>query len=280
MKRILPVFLFVASLLSALAGTYYPAKDGSWTFNDGVFTFNANYVWTGFALRQDDKYSHTSLDFNDLVEMGYYKIENGKAGAPMVMFQRDATGEMTIKNSVILEKGDKIGVYAKIQSTTTTKAHYEKVVTGGHYNRWGYWVEDYDYVYLPETTTTTVTTWTTTANAIPGARTNTNNVDHDSLKAGSDPQYFCLFLDHSIGPVAHFEYYLSNVISGENYDDFISEVIDANTGDDGEPITVITDITGEPVTTGQPLPGLLLTLACGGVATGLCTRKRRKSTQA
>ena len=276
MKRILPVFLFVASLLSALAGTYYPAKDGSWTFNDGVFTFNANYVWTGFALRPDDKYSHTSLDLNDLVEMGYYKIENGKAGAPMVMFQRGDTGEMAIKNSVILEKGDKIGVYAKIQSTT--QDHYENEEVG-HYNKKGKWVIDgYRKILIPGETI--VTTWTTTANAIPGARTNTNNVDHDSLMAGSDPQYFCLFLDHSIGRVAHFEYYLSNVISGDNYDDFISEVIDANTGDDGEPITVITDITGEPVTTGQPLPGLLLTLACGGAATGLCTRKRKRSAKA
>ena len=290
MKKILPVLILVVTVASALAQTLnYTKKDENkntlWSYNDGVFTFNSTYVWTDFAARIDYKASgsaaKSSVKMTDLVEFGYYKIENGQAGEAVTMFQRDETGEMAVKNSVIFNGGDKIGIYAKIQSTETAKGHYEVTVDGKTYTSDKQEIKvgkkRYTGTWVPGETTTSTKTWTTTANAIDGAYKNTNNVDHDSL--GEETQYFCLFLqDFRIRD--HFEYYLAHVVTGDNYDDFISDVIAQNTDEHGNPISNITDSNGKPVTTGQPLPGLLLTLACGGAATGLCTRKRKRSAKA
>ena len=299
MKKFLPAFFLMACLVAAFAQspkTDYTKEgaDGTalWSFDNGVFTFNSTYVWTDFAARIDYKASgsaaKSSVKMTDLVEFGYYKIVDGQAGDAVTMFKLNATtGEMEVKNSVIFNGGDKIGIYAKINNTN---GHWEyrkhqKIYTSDSkdgYMKDGKWVtyhqwDGVEQKWVPESSNNGLATWTTTPNAIEGALTNTNNVDHDSI--GKETQYFCLFLqDFKIRD--HFEYYLAHVVTGDNYDDFISDVITQNTDEHGNPISNITDSDGKPVTTGQPLPGLFLTLACGGAATGLCTRKRKRSAKA
>lgn len=276
-KKILTILIACFAFAAFAQLTDYTKKDDSgvalWNYNDGVFTFNSTYVWTDFAARIDYKKSgsasRSDMKLEDLVEFGYYKINgSGEAGAAQVMFQRNEAGEMVTKNSVILNGGDKIGIYAKIQ--TSTDGHYEQVEYG-HYNKKGKWIVDgYNWKYVDGETTTK--TYTTTANAIEGAEKVVNNVDHDSV--GKDTQYFCLFIDR-FNLQDHFEYYLAHIVTGDNYNEFISDVIDQNTDPNGNPITVITDGDGNPVkTSGQPLPGLMVSLAIGAAAVGGLKRKK------
>lgn len=274
MKRTIFIFILLAGL-AAFAQTlhYTKTENGNtlWSYDDGVFTFNSAYVWTDFAARIDYKASgsaaRSDVKMSDLVEFGYYLIEDGKAGQAMPLF---VSGEEGIRNSAIFNDGDKIGIYAKIQSTTDGGWERQEV---GHYNKKGKWIIDgYEWVKVPGETKTE--TWTTTANAIEGARKNANNVDHDSLH--EETQYFCLFLDH-FSLKDHFEYYMAGMVAGDDYNQFISDVIDQNIGADGKPITVITDGgTGEPITTGQPLPGVLASVMIGSSVL-LVGRKARKT---
>lgn len=275
MKYILPLLMAAAMTLAAQT-LHYTKTDGNgntlWSYDDGVFTFSSAYVWTDFAARIDYKQSgsasRSNVQMADLVEFGYYKIDNGVAGQAMPMFAFGADGAMAIHNSAIFNGGDKIGIYAKIQSMTGDSWERREI---GHYNKKGKWVVDgYEWVKVPGETVTK--TWTTTANAIDGAYKNQNNVDHDSL--GKETQYFCLFLD-KFGFVDHFEYYLAGMVAGDDYNQFISDVIDQNTGADGKPSTVVVDgSTGKPVTTGQPLPGVLVSVALGGAAIAAFRRRR------
>ncbi len=305
MKKALTVLLVFACFTTVLAGwsgwsgwggiqpnTQY-SGDG-WSFDNGTFTFSSQFIWTDFAARVDPKASGslaaTNLSLNDIVEFGYYKIENGVPGNTNVMFHRDSNGNFDITNSVIFNKGESIGIYAKIRESQEV-GHYEYSVKSngkrvvytsdsdkGYYDNRGEWHYSSKGKWVSDGEETVVNTYTTTEGAIEGASTVINNVDHDSI--GQETQYFCLFLE-SFSAVDHFEYYLAHVITGDNYDninDFINEVvIPANEGG-----STITDSNGNPVGSGQPLPGLLLTLSFGGaIATGLCkARKRKISTQA
>jgi len=284
MTRKFVVLFAAASLALAAQIVSYTKTDAQgnklWSYDDGVFAFNSAYVWTDFAARIDYKASgsaeRSSVKMTDLVEFGYYRIEDGAAGEAMPMFVRDETSEMAIRNSVIFNGGDRIGIYAKIQSTETTKGHYEVTVDGKTYTSDKQEIKvngkKYHGTWVPGETTTSTKTWTTTANAIDGAYKNVNNVDHDSLH--DETQYFCLFLDR-FSLKDHFEYYMKGMVAGEDYDQFIVDVIDQNTGSDGQPITVITDgSTGEPVTTGQPLPGVMASVVLGGAAVAAFRRRR------
>ena len=263
MKKILTTIILAAISICAFCVTDYSPKDNAWSYNDGVFTFNTQYFWTEFALREDKYTSSSSIQLTDLIEMGFYKIENGTAGNPVVMFQRDGNGDMAVRNSVILNSGDQIGIYAKIKENVVIPGHYAVVVDGEVYtsskstNRVD--GKKYNGTWVPGETNAVVTTYTTTKNAIPGAVKNTNNVDNTSLREGSNPQYFCLFLTNDPGPVDHFEYYLAHAVYGDDYDQFIDAVNGQNTGDDGEPITVIINPDGNPH--GQPLPETGTTMA-------------------
>ena len=249
MKKFLPAFFLMACLVAAFAQTKdYTKKDANgnalWSYNDGVFTFNSTYVWTDFAARIDDKAhnaSGTPFTMADFLEFGYYKIENGQAGEAMTMFQRDAsTGEMVVKNSVIFNGGDKIGIYAKL--TANACGHYEVTVHGKTYTGPREQIKvgnkHYTGTWVPAASTDGAITWTTTPNAIEGASTNVNNVDRDSIH--DETQYFCLFLNE-FTIKDHFEYYPKQIITGDNYDDFINDVIAQNTDEHGNPISNITD---------------------------------------
>ncbi len=272
---------------------YYREGTG-WKFENGAFTFSSKYTWTDLGQQIDPKQSgslaNTKLDLKNITAFGYYKIENGVAGEKMMMFgNRDENGEFTVKNSVIFNDGDKIGIYAKINETKTVNL-YEHTVNEGtwvHPNKVTYISESKDsYVnsdgetvqhrnqgkFYQQKTVNVTTTYTTTDDGDNDTVTVINNVDRDSR--GDEIQYFCLFLD-GFSAVDHYEYYLKHIVTGDDWNDFIDDVNDQNTGG-----TTVTDSDGNPVTPstgGQPLPGLLMTLAIGGTAIAGMKKRNKKA---
>ncbi|MBR6060340.1 MAG: hypothetical protein IKP58_19395 [Victivallales bacterium] len=306
MKRFITIAVLVATVTSVMAVTYNSRMgtqgnmvyyertdiDKGWIYDNGTFEFTSAYVWTDLSTRLDPKASGSislsKYNENDLVEFGYYKI-GGDNSQAMVMYKLNEAGEVSIKNSVIFEDGDKIGIYAKINETQNlTTGHYVHTVNEG--TRWNPNYVDYEsdsknYYYKDgqkvnnknggkwvADTTTVTKTYKTTTDAVAdleGASVVINNVDHDSR--GQETQYFCLFTD-KFGAVDHFEYYMAGLInSNGNYDDFIDDVIEQNGGN-----TNITDSDGNAVG-GQPLPGLLLSMVIGGTAVAGIAKKRKKA---
>ncbi len=305
MKHILSALVLVLTMATAMAVQYEGATgsqgnmityrrtdaDLGWQFNNGVFEFTSQYIWTDLATRIDMKETssirrgYSDLKDTDIVEFGYYKI--GGDSQAMLMFQRNDAGELTAKNSVIFEGGDKIGIYAKIQEEKKV-TKYEHIWNGEKYysdsknsfvdeNGIRHNSHNGKKVTVTESSINTYTTTNTNAAGLEGASVVTNNVDRDSR--GEETQYFCLFTD-GFGAVDHFEYYLAHVVTGDNYNDFIQDVIGQNTDENGNPISTIVDSNGQTVSvSGQPLPGLLVSLCIGGIATGVGVSKKRKKGQ-
>ena len=88
-----------------------------------------------------------------------------------------------------------------------------------------------------------------------------------------------MFTGGSISPYAHYEYYLDGVLSsseGQSYEDFIEEV-NAHIEENGGGTITNSDGTPANAPSGQPLPGLLVTLAIGGSVLACVSKKRRKA---
>lgn len=262
----------------------------AYSFNDGVFTFKSDFVWTDFNTQIDGQHRFSNdKSVDDIVEFGYYRVDSkGKAIADstQALYRQDGT----VNNSVIFNKNDKIGIYMVLKETEVDAGHYEYVKYawkgGAELKRQrtpflvdlltGYETKE----WVPTRTITVENTYTTTSNAIDGASTARNNVDPDSRNSDTG-QYFCFFSDDSS---SHYEYYFSGLIGsqqGQNYDDFLREVNNEISGGTVIDITgqVIIDKEPEPTTSGQPLPGLLITLGIAGaaVAGGRAAKKAKKS---
>ncbi|MBR4900432.1 MAG: hypothetical protein IKZ46_05785 [Victivallales bacterium] len=245
-----------------------------WKYENGTFEFTSDYIWTDFASRYDGQ----SSNYGDIVEFGYYKIVDGQPTATHAVMTVDGTD--VTNNSVIFEKGDTIGFYTKMgQEVQTTEIdHYEHKVGNKTYtsDSKDYYIDENKQkrrhngtaVYKTETVTKT---YTTTPGAIDGATVFINNVDTDSR--GKDDQYFCLFKNQIDGQ-KHYEYFLAGAIKssdGQTYEEFIDQVID-QTGTDP---STITNSDGGSIT-GQPVPGLLLSMVIGGTAVAF-SKKRKKA---
>lgn len=252
-----------------------------WRYENGTFEFTSDYVWTDFASRFDG----TNGNYGNIVEFGYYKIVDGQDAVTTHAVMSVVDGVDTINNSVIFEKGEKIGFYAKMQEQEQVIDHYEHKVGRG-LNAKTYTSDSKDYYYDDNGNqvrhqgtavykTETVTNTYTTTNDIEDATLFINNVDTNSR--GEENQYFCLFKDQIDGQ-KHYEYYLAGAISskeGQTYEEFIDEVIEHIENNGGDPST-ITDSNGNAVG-GQPLPGLLLSMVIGGTAVAGFSKKRKKA---
>lgn len=167
-----------------------------WKYVGGTFEFTSDYVWTDF---------NTQLDTRDgvpgtIVEYGYYTIgADGKANDPVALFTKDATGQ-TSENSVIFQKGEKIGIYMTIDEKNGNRV-----------------------------------TFTSSDSGVAGASAASPNVDTQSR--GKEDQYFCLFDNREghdgIGNFSHYEYYFGGILAstdGQTYEDFMKEVEKENNG--------------------------------------------------
>ena len=209
-----------------------------WKYEGGTFEFTSDYVWTNFEKQVDDRGGNPGT----VIEYGYYTIgADGHANDPVALYIKNTEGN-EVENSVIFQKGDKIGIYMTIDegngkqpvTFTSTKADIEK----------------------------------------PNTSAASPNVDTDSR--GTETQYFCLFdnrkKDTGIGNFSHFEYYFDGLIaSNGDYNEFIEKVIEQNGGNTNN----ITDSNGNPIS-GQPLPGTLATILISGLCAG-SLRKRNKN---
>ena len=206
-----------------------------WKYEGGTFEFTSDYVWTDF---------NTQLDTRDgvpgtIVEYGYYTIgADGKANDPVMLYRQDAEG--MAENSVIFQKGDKIGIYMTLNETNGNQV-----------------------------------TFTSSNSGVEGASAASPNVDTQSR--GKEDQYFCLFDNRpgkgGIGDFSHYEYFFGGLLAsteGQTYEDFIDQVIEKDGGK-----TNITDSNGNPVS-GQPLPGTLATLLIGGLCAGSLRKRNKK----
>ena len=211
-------------------------KNTGWKYEGGTFEFTADYVWTDFDTRLDERAGTPGT----IIEYGYYTIgADGQVGDPIALWSKDAAGQ-TIENSVVFQRGEKIGVYLTIDENTGTPV-----------------------------------TFTSVADAIEGAASTSPNVDTHSR--GEDKQYFCLFDNRDgkegINNVSHYEYHMGGLLAstpGQSYEDFIEQVIAPEGGK-----TNITDSTGNPVS-GQPLPGTLATLLIGSLCAGSLRKRNKK----
>ena len=78
-----------------------------WKYEGGTFEFTSDYVWTDFNTQLDERKGNPGT----IVEYGYYTIgADGKANDPVALFTKDAAGQ-TIENSVVFQKGEKIGIF-------------------------------------------------------------------------------------------------------------------------------------------------------------------------
>lgn len=241
MKKTLKILILTGLLAvgqAAAAATKYTGTN--YTFDDGVFTFNRAYVWADFAQRVDantllGRIVGTTVNVKDIKEFGFYRVDaKGRGDGEMqILSGTDADGN-EIRNSVIMEKGEKIGLYMKIETEKTN-------ILGRK--------------------TTEVITYTTTSNSgISGAQTAYNRIDPDSH---GDEQYFCFFTNTRLLG-SHFEYYLEGEMGTDNpdgYEEFL-EKVQEQLGDN----EVIINTNGDkqnPIN-GAPLPGVLLTTIIGG----------------
>lgn len=258
-----------------------------WRYENGTFEFTSDYVWTDFASRFDG----TDGNYGNIVEFGYYNIVDGQDAVTTHAVMSVVDGVDTINNSVIFEKGEKIGFYAKMQEQQKVETgHYVyehkdsrgRIVAtnddpNGYTDRSGKYVANSGTAkwVVDSTSYETVTNTYTTTNDIEDATLFINNVDTNSR--GEANQYFCLFKDQIDGQ-KHYEYYLAGAIAskeGQTYEDFIDEVIEHIENNGGDPST-ITDSNGNAVG-GQPLPGLLLSMVIGGTAVAGFSKKRKKA---
>ncbi len=210
--------------------------NNGWIYVGGTFEFTSDYVWTDFDTRLDERKGNPG----NIIEYGYYTIgKDGHASDPIALVTKDADGN-TIENSVIFQKGDKIGIYLKIDEKNGN-----------------------------------IVTFTSSESDIEGTTAAAPNVDTSSR--GNEQQYFCLFDNREghggIGNFSHYEYFMGGLLAsseGQSYQDFINQVIDQNDGK-----TNITDSTGNPVN-GQPLPGTLATLLIGSLCASTLRKKNKK----
>ncbi len=211
-----------------------------WKYENGTFEFTSDYVWTDFNTRLDerkDRYGNI-VKLGTIVEYGYYTIgADGQPNDPVMLYRQDAAGN-EFENSVIFQKGEKIGIYMTLNETNGNQV-----------------------------------TFTSSKSNIEGASAAVPNVDTDSR--GDEKQYFCLFDNRKpntgIGNFSHYEYYFGGLVASDgNYDEFIEQVIKENDGK-----TNITDSDGNPVS-GQPLPGTLATLLIGGLCAGSLRKRNKK----
>ncbi|MBR4900802.1 MAG: hypothetical protein IKZ46_07665 [Victivallales bacterium] len=219
--------------------TYERIDDNTgWKYKGGTFEFTSDYVWTDFNTKLDERNGNPGT----IVEYGYYTTDaDGRATSDLIpLISKDADGN-TVEKSVVFEKDDKIGVYLKVDEGKG------KTVT-----------------------------LTSSDSKIQGTSAASPNVDTQSR--GKETQYFCLFdnrkANTGIGNYSHFEYYFGGLLaseSGQSYEDFIEQVIETDGGN-----TNITDINGNPVTTGQPLPGTMATLLIGSLCAAGLRKKNKK----
>lgn len=258
-------------------------KDTGWKYSNGTFMFTSDYVWTDFASRQDVR----NEPLASIVEFGYYKIVDGVPQEMHAISVND--GDTKIENSVIFQKDDTIGFYMKTKETQTVETgHYEHTVTTGkgrnkktetytsdskdYYMKDGRVVNNFNKgVWVVESSVAVDETKTfTTTSVSDDYETFVNNVDTDSR--GLDNQYFCLFQE-KIDGISHYEYFLSGVLSiGEHqtFEDFLEDVAKENDGK-----TTITNSDGESFS-GQPLPGMMISLALGFGTIMTVGRMRKK----
>ena len=170
-------------------------KNVGWKYEGGTFEFTSDYVWTDFNTQLDERHGNPGT----IVEYGYYTIgADGHANEPVTLYNKNAEG--TVENSVIFQKGDKIGIYMTIDEGRG------KTVTF----------------------TSSKTDIANTSAAAP-------NVDTKSR--GSEEQYFCLFdnrkANTGIGDYSHYEYFFGGLVAskeGQSYEDFYKDVIKENDG--------------------------------------------------
>ena len=208
-------------------------KNTGWKYEGGTFVFTSDYVWTNFDTRPDIRYE---VDPGTIVEYGYYTIGADGPNDPVMLYKN---AEGTVKNSVIFQKDDKIGIYMKIDQNGD------------------------------------LFTITSSNSNIQGASVASPNVDTHSR--GEEKQFFCLFDNRpgqkGIDDVSHYEYHFGGILAstpGQTYEDFIDQVIEKDGGK-----TNITDSNGNPVS-GQPLPGTLATLLIGGLCAGSLRKRNKK----
>jgi hypothetical protein len=207
--------------------------NNGWIYVGGTFEFTSDYVWTDFDTRLDERKGNPG----NIIEYGYYTIgKDGHASDPIALVTKDADGN-TIENSVIFQKGEKIGIYMTLNETNGNQV-----------------------------------TFTSSKSNIEGASAAVPNVDTDSR--GDEKQYFCLFDNRQgkgIGDYSHYEFHFGGLIaSNGSYEEFLEQVIEQNDGN-----TNITDSTGNPVS-GQPLPGTLATILISGLCAKALSKKNKK----
>ena len=214
------IFLLAGLTIMSLTAMARANLDGvTVDYGQGTFTFNTDYVLKDFAVRVSAK-NNNVLNLNNLVEIGYYKIENGRAGTPVSI--PIGSENSTASDSPTFKAGDTIGIYVKLN---------------GHLKQHG---NQYEWISDGETYT-----YTSTQGAIDDAE---GVVKYNAVDAEEDPQYFSLFIDNNAQHQPHYQYAF-----------------------DGEP----SNGGGNP-SGGQPLPGLLMSLAIGGTALASMARKRKK----
>lgn len=260
-KIILIMLLCSLFLFAANNAQQYLSDD--YSYNNGIFTFNKNYVWTDFASRIDKSFETKSkISVNDISELGYYLVdETGeRVGNYITLYNRDDQ----IHNAAIFEKDQKIGIYMNIDSTlTTTSKHWV-------------WTSPITGKFVTETTTITENNRYTTSNTDDSLKAGTN-IDPDSFK--SNNQYFCLFPQGEPSG-AHYEYYFNGLVSGNetHIDEFMKKIYgDDYVVDPGVIKVIYHDEYYKDPLEGQPLPGVLATFFVGGLTiVGLKFRKKKK----
>ncbi len=209
-----------------------------WEYEGGTFEFTSDYVWTDFDTRLDERNGNPGT----IVEYGFYTIgADGHANDPVALYIKNAEGN-AVENSVIFQKGEKIGIYMTIDE--------------GKGN---------------------LVTFTSSQADIAKSNVSAAAPNVDTNSRGDEKQYFCLFDNREpntgIGNFSHYEYHFGGLLAsseGQSYDDFIHQVIEQDGGN-----TNIIDSNGNPVS-GQPLPGTLATLLIGSLCAGTLRKKNKK----
>ncbi len=232
-----------------------PNEPPQWTFGQGKFTFLQDYTMFDIAVRINPAYSNT-LNFDYLRELGFYRIpaDGSQPGpedyVPVWIHKNDGTGltgHIQHNDPATFHKDDQIGLYIK---------------SLGYGDNHGHWISDpKDYArgisYDENGIITFITTEVPSNTPLSGSTVFEHN-QNPSVSTIVDEEgnqtkivYFSLFYHNVSNNQITFGYALSI-------------------------FTNIDDI-GEYDYVGQPLPGLLLSLAIGGLPVAGAIRKRRKA---